>query len=50
MQTLTFALQRGIYSAQVMTLLRSLIDHNLNIENDQVLLGNKIWSGISSLP
>jgi hypothetical protein len=43
---LTQALQRGIYTSQVMSLLRSLIDHNLGIESSQVLLQTETWSGI----
>lgn len=45
--TSTEALQRGIYSAQVMTLLRSLINHNLGLESDNLLLNTSIWKGIS---
>lgn len=46
----TWALQRGIYTSQVMNLLRSLIDHNLGYEPDTLLLQDtQIWKGISQL-
>ena len=40
------ALYRGIYSAHVMSLLRSLINYELNIEGN--LMNTKVWSALST--
>ena len=47
--TLEHALQRGIYSSHVMSMLRSLINYELDVEGgDRTLLNTKIWSSLKS--
>lgn len=44
----TASLQRAIYCSQVMSLLRSLIDYNLGLEDLASLDATAIWTGMSA--
>jgi hypothetical protein len=43
---LTSSLDRGIYSAQVMNMLRSLIDVKTSVENNDLGKDTQIWQSI----
>lgn len=43
LEILTSSLDRGIYSAQVMNMLRSLIDVKINVEGNDLRQDTQIW-------
>jgi hypothetical protein len=46
---LTSSLDRGIYSSQVMNMLRSLINVKLDVESTDLRQDTQVWQGIAQI-